>query len=229
MKTIFGIIIFALCACQFNPQNQVEDPPLETADLVEYFVDSTNIGRKSKNKIEISVFRNDSFFVVLEFYSRQKDKWLQKNKYTFETDAITGINPIVSDYNNDGFKELTYVSAMAARAANQVRRLFIYDNVMDELILIRNSEHYPNLLYNSELSCIDAFMIYAGSSTVFLRIQEDSLKEFASVDLFDGLFVKTTDSMGKERTIYHDSTYDNEYIRFINYNPLKQYPDSLYY
>ncbi len=52
----------------------------------------------------------------------------------------------LEDFNNDGIKDMTYVSAVAARGANEVRRLFIYDKKRDELVYIKNSEDYPNPL-----------------------------------------------------------------------------------
>lgn len=192
----------------------------------EFFVDSLNIGRKSNNKIELSLFKTDSTHVIINFYSKQNDKWFLKNKYEFNKDGITGLDTKLSDFNNDGLNDMTYISAVAARGANEVRRLFIYDNDNDKLTLMKNSEHYPNMLYNKELNCIDAFLVYGGCSTVFLKISGDSLKEFASVELFDGLYVRTHDELGKEKIIFQDITHKGEYERYKNYNPLKEYEKS---
>ena len=69
-----------------------------------------------------------------------------------------GFEPNISDFNNDNFKDITFISGSAARGANEVRRLFIYDNQNRELISIVNSQNYPNMQYNKELNCIDAFI-----------------------------------------------------------------------
>ena len=90
---------------------------------------------------------------------------------------------------------------------------------------MKNSENYPNMLYNKELNCIDAFLVYGGSSTVFLRISGDSLKEFASVEAMDGLTVKEIDRNGKEKIIFQDTTNKAAYIRFKTYKPLKEYDE----
>jgi len=81
------------------------------------------------------------------------------------------------------------------------------------------------MLYNKELNCIDAFLVYGGSSTVFLRISGDSLKEFASVEAMDGVTVKEIDRNGKEKIIFQDTKKKAAYIRFKTYKPLKEYDE----
>src|SRR5262249_54416878 len=142
----------------------------DTAKLEEFFVDSLHIGQKQFNKVEISRFSTpDSFFVVIKFYSRINKTWQLKQTFEFQKDMEIGCDPKLSDFNNDGHNDLTYVSDVAARGANEVRRLFIYDKTNDKLIYMKNSEDYPNMLYNKTLNCIDAFLIYGGCSTVFLK------------------------------------------------------------
>lgn len=196
----------------------------DAAQLEEYFIDSTNIGRKSLNKIELSKYGgNDSSYVTIRFFSKQNGKWEVKNEFHFQKDEITGCEPKLTDFNNDGLEDMTYVSGVAARGANEIRRLFIYDKNKDRLIFIKNSEDYPNILYNKELNCIDAFLMYGGCSTVFLTIKADSLVQFASVELMDGLTVRTFDKQGNETIILQDTTNKAENIRYKNFNPLKEY------
>jgi len=175
----------------------------DTAKLEEFYVDSVNIGRKKFNKIELSKYRTaDSCWVSIKFYSSSTGKsWTLKQTFGFEKDDIRDCDMKLSDFNNDGFKDMTYISAVAARGANQVRRLFIYDKIKDRLVYIINSEDYPNMLYNKTLNCIDAFLVYGGSSTVFLRIKGDSLVEFASVQLDNDLRVYETDNKGVRKLI----------------------------
>jgi len=170
----------------------------EEIELLEYFTDSTIIGRPNKNKIELSHFRNpDSGYVVIHFYAKSNEnKWLLKQEFSFLKDEISGCFTELSDFNNDGYKDLTYKSAIAARGANDVRNLFIYDKIKDQLTYIKNSENYPNMLYNKELDCIDAFLVHGGCTTVFLKIELDSLKEFASVDLSDKINIQLVDKNG---------------------------------
>lgn len=227
MKSIVGLILIFLISCQGRQETKTVVNNLTTKQLDEYFADSLNIGRKSNNKIELSLLRtDDSVFVVINFYSKQSEKWVLKNHYKFEKDGITGLDTKLSDFNNDGLNDITYISAVAARGANEVRRLFIYDKDNDQLTLMKNSEDYPNMRYNKELNCIDAFLVYGGCTTAFLKISGDSLKQFASVELFDGLYVRTYDELGKEKIIFEDTTHKGEYERYKNYNPLKEYEES---
>lgn len=124
---------------------------------------------------------------------------------------------------------MTIISATAARGANEVRKLFIYNNDADKLFEIVNAENYPNLLYNKELNCIDAFMVYGGSSTVFLRISGNSLKEFARVEASEGLTITEYDKYGKENILYKDTTTKAVYTRYKSYKPLKKYKGDGFY
>jgi len=193
----------------------------QAQQIEEFFSDSLAIGRKGKNKIEISKIRNeDACEVILSFYSRQGKNWLLKNQFQFAKDAITGIDPEISDFNNDGYNDITYVSNVAARGANEVRRLLIYDPAKDVLIPIQNSEEYPNMAYNKELNCIDAFLVHGGSSTVFLILEGNQLKEIASVHNDSHRTVYKTDKNGNSILISTDTLNPEDiYMRYKNFDP----------
>jgi hypothetical protein len=210
----------------------ISNQNLDTAKtaIIETFVDSLNIGVKGKCKIELIKHRvYDDIFVIIKFYikgsntTKDPEYWMNTNTYSYETTAMMGFEPVVSDFNNDNFNDITFISGTAARGANEVRRLFIYDNQNKNLVSIVNSEDYPNMLYNKKLDCIDAFLVYGGCSTIFLSIAGDSLKMFASVELSDGLTVKTYDKNGNEKIIKADKTNKAGYIRYQNFNPLIEY------
>jgi hypothetical protein len=199
-------------------------------EIIESFVDSLNIGEKGKYKVELIKHRvYDYIYVIVKFYikgritTKDPERWLIQNNYSYETTALMGFEPNISDFNNDGFSDITFISGTAARGANEVRRLFIFDQQKQELISMINSQDYPNMLYNKELDCIDAFLVYGGCSTVFLNIEGDSLKKFASVDLDDGLTISTYDKTGKEKVIKTDKTNKAGYIRYKNFKPLERY------
>lgn len=240
MKQYMPILLLLLFSCQNRQENKpnqnfksnvgttsnltsklIEKAPLE---LLEYFVDSLNVGKPTKNKIELSHFRNsDSGYVVIKFYTKMNGGyWHLKQKLHFLKDDISGCFTELSDFNNDGFKDVTYKSALAARGANDVRNLFIYDRSKDQLVYMKNSEKYPNMLYNEELDCVSAFLVHGGSTTVFLKIRKDSLNEFASVNLDDKINIQLVDKNGKRRTIVKDrkSNFD-PYTRFKNFRPLE--------
>lgn len=192
-------------------------------DIIETFTDSLNLGDKGKCKVELIKHRvYDDSFIIVKFYVRDQGRWCIKNIYAYETNAMMGFTPVISDYNNDNFNDITFISGNAARGANEVRRLFIYNDQKQELISIVNSQDYPNMLYNNELQCIDAFLVYGGCSTVFLHIKGDSLKEFASVELMDGLTVTTYDNNGKAKIIRHDKSYEETFTRYKNFNTLQE-------
>jgi len=88
---------------------------------------------------------------------------------------------------------------------------------------MKNSEDYPNMLYNKKLDCIDAFLVHGGSTTVFLKIEKDSLREFASINLDDKINIQLVDRNGKRKYLVKDkkSTYD-PHTRFTNFSPLEE-------
>lgn len=191
----------------------------------EHFVDEKKIGRRGKNKIELRCYAHgEEMFAEIKFFSRTEyGAWFQMQSFKFQKDRVTGCNPVIEDFNNDGLRDFTYQSNVAARGANEVRKLFIYDKATDELLYIKNSEEYPNLAYNKELKCPDAFAVHGATTTMFLRIEGDVLKEFASVGTGDERVVTVTDLTGLERVIRREKmdpdNFEEIYRRFATYDP----------
>jgi hypothetical protein len=213
-----------------NSKSVNEEKSLIEPELVESFIDESKIGRPKKNKIEVYNYRsrnekitNDNQ-VVIKFYSFSDKEWKLKQTFEFEKDDLLGCDPQIKDFNNDGFKDITYISTVAARGANEVRKLFIYDKSKDELTYIKNSEDYPNILYNKDLNCIDSFMVHGSSSTVFVKIDGDMLKEFASVHNGLERTVYIIDKNGKEKMIQRKKMNEEDmYVRYKSFNPPKEY------
>lgn len=239
MKYILGLYLFLLLSgCgqgdkiavltnDIHQSNLTEINATDTIYLEDVFIDSTTIGIKNLNKVEVSNYIiNGSNYVDVKLFEKQANKWKLNQTIHFLKDDELVCDAKLSDFNNDGLNDITIVSAVAARSANEIRRLFIFDPIQNQLIEIKNSENYPNMLYNKELNCIDAFLFYGGCSTVFLKITGDSLKEFASVELMDGLTIKEFDQYGNSKIIFEDTTTRAEYVRFRSYNPLKEYEDN---
>ncbi|MFH6993737.1 XAC2610-related protein [Flavobacterium sp. FlaQc-48] len=199
-------------------------PEIKTENLIiESFSDSTQIGTKGNFKVTVDQLRNnDSTYVVVHLFEKRKNKWSSKQKLEYLKDGITNIDPKLEDFNNDGFKDLTFQSSVAARGANEIRKLLVFDPVKKQFILMKNAENYPNLQYNKLLNCVDAWMVYGGSSTVFLKIEKDSLREFAGVSLDDNQReIYVVDKKGNHKTIKKETVPDLAvYIRYKNYHPL---------
>jgi len=229
------MIIFIVLSCTFIERHDahVKSKNIQRIDrrakLEEAFVDSVRIGRSGFNKVSIFKFRTeDSNYVEVKFYKKLGKHWEFIQEMQCSKDGDLSCDPKFADFNQDGRIDLTIVTAVAARGANQVRRLFIYDEKRNRLINMKNSEDYPNMQYNSELNCIDSWMFHGGVSTVFVRIIGDSLKEFAMVSLMDKLVVYETDKNGESNKIFEDTLLNIVnfgYQRFKNYKPWKIYKD----
>lgn len=192
---------------------------------IEYFSDEKKIGRRGKNRIEIRCFsRGANRFAEIKFYARTEyGAWIEWQSFKFEKDDLTDCDPVVEDFNNDGLKDFTYRSDVAARGANEVRKLFIYDKRQDELVYIKNSEDYPNIAYNKKLNCVDAWAFTATTTTIFLKIEGDMLREFASVSTGLQRIVTVTRNDGTEVILRREKMNPDNlaevYRRFSSYNP----------
>lgn len=204
----------------------LKEIPVKTPEklISESFTDSSNIGIKGRNKITIQKITDfDSIYVEINFFKRDKQHWMLRQKMNFEMDAIIDCDPQIIDFNNDGFKDITYQSAVAARGANELRTLFIFDKESGLLRRIVNSDNYPNLEYNKELNCITGWAVYGGTTTSFLKVQKDSLIEFANVDVFDGYIESYEVKNGQTKRLIRKKMEDDDiYIRYKNYKPLKE-------
>lgn len=193
-----------------------------TEEFIDTFTDEKRIGRKRKNKVELKcIDRGDIRSAKIDFFSRVKDgTWTKRQTIELPTSNLMACSPEVKDFNNDGFGDLTFISSTAARGANEIRTLFIYSKDRDELLHIKNSEDYPNLAYNKKLDCIDSWMFHGATTTVFLRIEGDELKDFASVDTGDELVVTVTDKRGRTREISRKKMHhDDIFTRYSTFDP----------
>lgn len=112
---------------------------------------------------------------------------------------------------------------MAARGGNIVQTLILFSHKNNSLKWIKNSENFPNLMYNEKLDCVDACILTGGQTTIFLKIENDSLKEFANVDQRDGrITVEIIDGNGQRKEIQSIKDKNESFDRFINYNPIEK-------
>lgn len=200
-------------------------PRHDTARLEEHFVDSLHVGRKHHNKVEVTQYsQGDSIYVIIHFYVRIGKEWSLKQQIRFRKYDAIDCEPKIDDLTHDGYGDLTCISLQAARGANEVRRLYVYNKKKDRLVYIKNSERYPNMEYNSYLNCIEAWLVYGGCSTVFLRVHGDRLHEFAWVETIDGYVTAyERDSQGKDKVIKRMKAEKGEFLRYKSYKPLIAY------
>ncbi|WP_430816592.1 XAC2610-related protein [Carboxylicivirga sp. RSCT41] len=196
----------------------------EEFSILEIITDSLRIAENGNYKISLKQIQaTDGVFAEFDFFERNNSNWKHIQNFRMEKDAITDLSPEFLDYNNDGFNDLTFRNGVAARGSNELRSLFIFDKEKKELVYIKNSDSYPNIRYNAELNCIDAWLIYGGSTTLFLKIESDTLREFAGVSLFDTREVFIIDKSGKREILSQELIKDSVvYRRYSNYSPLKE-------
>lgn len=243
-KSILFVLFFSIISCSQKSKEQTvhlpekivvkkQTPKPEVKSesigkvLDETFTDSTKVGIKGKFKLTVEQFKtdeSDSAYVEINLFEKRNNKWIIQQKLEYFKDEITNCDAQLNDFNNDGFNDLTFQSSVAARGANEIRKLLIFNPSKKKFILMKNSDNYPNLQYNELLNCVDAWLVYGGSSTVFLKIEKDSLREFAGVSLDnDNREIYIIDKKGKRKTVKKEIVKDLEvYTRYKNYNPLTE-------
>jgi hypothetical protein len=233
-KYFLPILIALIFSCQNGHKQtaEIRNGKITSAQkaaqptLNDSFADSIEVGRKGFDKVEIAWYSTAAGdYAITRFYAKRQNSWILRNEFKLHEDQYLNPLPEVSDLNGDGFNDVTYDSFRAANGANEVRTLFIYDSKNDSLVYIKNSENYPNMQYNKELHCIDAFLVSGCAATVFLKLEKDSLREFASVERCDSLIVSTCDRKGREKVILAKKADRDDFTRYKNYRPLRAYDE----
>lgn len=243
---VIAILIFSSFSCQTqnaqktdnSADNKIDSisnsivnakPSENVKSIVETFTDKSNIGVPRANKIELSEVTGAEHNVVeIKFYSLTKDKtWKLKQTFNRTKYGFLSSEMKLEDFNNDGFKDVTFVSDIAARGANEIRELLIYAKKDDQLVHIKNSGDYPNLLYSKDLDCIDSQAITGSSEITFLKIEGDRLKEFASVETSNTVNerrVYLIDKNGSKKLLQTDKISEDEiFERYKTFNPPTTY------
>ena len=116
----------------------------------EYYSDSKNVIKSRKYKINISQKNNKNESVVtFELFRKLGTKWIKIQNKSFKKQTDFALNVTTDeDLNNDGYNDLKISYAQAARGANEIEKLFIFNPKTQKLIEIINSQDYPNLHYN---------------------------------------------------------------------------------
>jgi len=220
-------MIFLLYNCNRKQEGVVKENKIDNIvfiDTLEVFKDSINFGKRNDNKIEIYKIGNqDSTFAKVYLYELHNVDWKLKDSLILNAVRVNDLETEIKDFNNDGFNDIIFTSGMAARGGNIIQTLILYSNENQSLNCIKNSEDFPNLMYNEKLNCIDAVILTGGQTTYFLKIENDSLKEFASVDQSDGIITaKILEENGKWKEIKSIKESSENFDRFIDFNPIEK-------
>lgn len=227
MKSIFiliFILLFNCCTTRSKTKIVLENKNETFVDTLETFTDSINFGERQNNKIEVyKISTEENTIAKIYLYEKNANQWKLKDSLTLEAERINDLETEVKDFNNDSYKDIIFTTGMAARGGNVIQTLILYSPKMKALNWIKNSESFPNLMYNEKLDCIDACILTGGQSTFFLKIKNDSLKEFANVDQRDGrIIAEILDANGKWKEIENIKDNPESFDRFINFKPIEK-------
>ncbi|WP_147275685.1 hypothetical protein [Adhaeribacter pallidiroseus] len=220
------ILIFTSCGKHSETKSVLENgtAKIVSVDTLEFFKDTISFGQRNNNKIEVyKIGTDENTIAKICLYEKNKNQWRLKDSLILEAVRINELEPEIKDFNNDNFNDIIFTTGMAARGGNIVQTLILYSPNNKSLKWIKNSESYPNLLYNKKLDCIDALILTGGQTTYFLKIENDSLKEFAKVDQRDGRIIAEILDVKREwKEIENIEDTPESFDRFINFNPIEK-------
>mgnify|MGYP000353799994 CR=1 FL=1 len=184
------------------------------------FADSTTIGIPGKYKMVIEKML-ETFHYEFWLYKREGSGWTEIQHVEDRTDEAYMFDPLVKDYNGEGFKDLSFHHMTAARGGNELRIIFLFDPKKKQLVWLKNSEKYPNLSYQKELKMLNGWALHAGSTTLFLEIQGDSVVKKATCEWYDSTIYIGIQQNGKWLEKEIDTIYQDPYmLRFYNFDPI---------
>ena len=227
-NTIYLVISILVLSCTKKTESKILQKPKEESsvvvDTLDFFSDSLKFGVKKKNRIDIlKIGVQDSTIIKVFLFEKNKKTWQLKDSLVLNGTRIEDLKTEIKDFNNDNFNDAIFTSGIAARGGNVVQTLILYSPKDKALKWIKNSESYPNLMYNKKLDCVDALVLTGGETTYFLKIKNDSLKEFANVDHRDeNITAEILDENGKWKEIKRIKNQSQDLKRFTNYNPIEE-------
>lgn len=165
---------------------------------------------------------SDDHLVHLHFLN---DEGTSIDTFTIFKDPYIGCEPRLYDYNGDGSMDYSFVSSIAARGANEVRSLFIFDPEVKRFRYIVNSEDFPNLIYNPRLKCMDSWAFHGGTTQSFLKLESDSLVATYTIDVHGFERVLGKYENGKWIILKTDSIADAGFPRYLHFDPFEEYKE----
>ena len=230
MKTNKYIFLLMLCfigslSCKTKNGNQAIGKDSNTNEVSEIargdstdliFQDSLTINKNNQYKFEVTqtyVSKGDiKSLLRISLFKKNNSDWTHLQTSTDTLVEVQNTDVELRDINNDGLLDLNFVYALAGRGYNDLRKHYILDNKQSRLVAIKNSPQYPNLTYNENLDCIESHIGHGGYTTVFLQLEADSLREFASIDLYDNERIVSVADKNGQKNIIDKKPYrlDNE-------------------
>lgn len=215
-KTVVFILTIFLTLDCFCQSTEVLESYSDTIELKKggfYIVDLTRVKSKEHN----------GHLVNVTFTHDLGNGGILIDAYDIDKDPVIGCEPNKYDYNGDGHLDYSFVSNMAARGANEVRTIFIFDPNKNSFIHIKNSEQYPNLTFNPKLKCLDALAFHGGTTQSFLRLESDSLILMYTIDVHGKERVLSKYENGKQISREVDTIQDIGFPRYISFEPFEEY------
>ncbi|SKB66163.1 hypothetical protein SAMN05660477_00567 [Soonwooa buanensis] len=188
------------------------------------FSDSKTVIKNNQYKLDVVQKNlNEEALVSFSLFKKINKKWIKLQDYRFKKQNFFLSVDTSEDLNNDGYKDVKISFAQAARGANEINRLFVFDPKSQKLIDMENSADYPNLHYNEKKDCVTSDIFYGGSATYFLKIKKNKLEPFGKVEFYNDSISSYKIVQGKE-ILLKKQAYDSDQgaTFFSNFDPVEE-------
>ncbi len=188
------------------------------------FSDSKTVIKNNQYKLDVVQKNlNEDALVSFSLFKKVNKKWIKLQDYRFKKQNFFLSVDTSEDLNNDGYKDIKISFAQAARGANEINRLFVFDPKSQKLIDMENSADYPNLHYNAKRDCVTSDIFYGGSATYFLKIMKNKLAPFGKVEFYNDSISSYKIVKGKE-ILLKKQAYDSDAgaTFFSNFDPVEE-------
>ncbi|WP_300670236.1 hypothetical protein [Soonwooa sp.] len=188
------------------------------------FSDSKSVIKNNQYKLDVvQKSQNDDALVSFSLFKKENKKWTKLQDYHFKKQNFSLSVDTSEDLNNDGYNDVKISFAQAARGANEVNRLFVFDPKTQKLIDVENSADYPNLHYNKKRNCVTSDIFYGGSATYFLKIKKNKLEPFGKVEYYDDSISSYKIVGGKEILLKKEAYHSDDGATFFsNFDPIEE-------
>lgn len=135
--------------------------PLFRAQNIEKFADAKTVIQNGKYKLAATQTNHGNDASVVFLLSEKVGKnWILRQKEHFTKQNFSLEVTTEEDLNNDGYNDVKFSYAQAARGANEITLLYIFNPKTKKLEKISNSPDYPNLHYNPRRKCVMSYMFW---------------------------------------------------------------------
>jgi hypothetical protein len=214
-----SIVTYLFISCSESKEQHSGSKDHKVYTLIK---DSLHFGKQGKYFVEaLKQTDNENSTIQIYFENKVGDSWNLIDSYSREITEVLEPNVTFSDYNFDGYNDISYISDLGMNGSNEIRTVILFKPTENRIKVLDNSIEYPNLRINQKKHLLVSTIFSGSTQNVFCRINADSLQRIAMLE-FDTNLNFTEYGNGKVTAKKKVSElHCDRFTRFIDYNPIR--------